>query len=85
MWNVYTEEDATLVEINPLVKTPDGRVVALDGKVSLDENADFRHPDHERFVDTAAADPLEPGRRRRTSTTSSSTVRSASSATGPAW
>ncbi len=59
MWTVYTEEDATLVEINPLVKTPDGRVVALDGKVSLDENADFRHPDHERFVDTAAADPLE--------------------------
>jgi succinyl-CoA synthetase beta subunit len=59
MWTVYSEEDATLVEINPLVKTTDGRVVALDGKVSLDENADFRHPDHERFVDTAAADPLE--------------------------
>jgi succinyl-CoA synthetase beta subunit len=59
MWTVYTEEDATLVEINPLVQTPDGRVVALDGKVSLDENADFRHSDHKRFVDTAAADPLE--------------------------
>ena len=59
MWTVYTEEDATLVEINPLVKTTDGRVVALDGKVSLDDNADFRHPDHSRFEDTAAADPLE--------------------------
>jgi succinyl-CoA synthetase beta subunit len=59
MWTVYTEEDATLVEINPLVKTIDGRVVALDGKVSLDDNADFRHPDHARFEDTAAADPLE--------------------------
>jgi succinyl-CoA synthetase beta subunit len=59
MWTVYSEEDATLVEINPLVQTPDGRLVALDGKVSLDENADFRHPDHEQYVDTAAADPLE--------------------------
>jgi succinyl-CoA synthetase beta subunit len=59
MWTVYTEEDATLVEINPLVKTTDGRVVALDGKISLDANADFRHPDHARFEDTAAADPLE--------------------------
>jgi succinyl-CoA synthetase beta subunit len=59
MWTVFTEEDATLVEINPLVKATDGRVVALDGKVSLDDNADFRHPDHARFEDTAAADPLE--------------------------
>jgi succinyl-CoA synthetase beta subunit len=45
--------------VNPLVKTPDGRVVALDGKVSLDDNADFRHPEHAAFEDTAAADPLE--------------------------
>jgi succinyl-CoA synthetase beta subunit len=59
MWRVYSEEDATLVEINPLVMTPDGRVVALDGKVSLDDNARFRHPDHAQFEDTAAADPLE--------------------------
>jgi succinyl-CoA synthetase beta subunit len=59
MWTVYSEEDATLVEVNPLVKTTDGRVVALDGKVSLDDNADFRHPDHAQFEDTAAADPLE--------------------------
>jgi succinyl-CoA synthetase beta subunit len=59
MWMVYSEEDATLVEINPLVMTPDGRVVALDGKVSLDDNARFRHPDHAQLEDTAAADPLE--------------------------
>jgi succinyl-CoA synthetase beta subunit len=59
MWTVFTAEDATLVEVNPLVKTPDGRVVALDGKVSLDDNADFRHPEHAQFEDTSAADPLE--------------------------
>ncbi len=59
LWTVFTAEDATLVEVNPLVKTPDGRVVALDGKVSLDENADFRHPGHAAFEDTSAADPLE--------------------------
>jgi succinyl-CoA synthetase beta subunit len=56
---VYREEDATLVEVNPLVKTADGRVIALDGKVTLDDNAAFRHPDHEALVDRAAADPLE--------------------------
>ena len=56
---VYREEDATLVEVNPLVKTEDGDIVALDGKVSLDENADFRHADHEALEDKAAADPLE--------------------------
>ncbi len=59
LWGVFVGEDATLVEVNPLVKTEDGRVVALDGKVTLDENAAFRHPDHEALVDTAAADPLE--------------------------
>jgi succinyl-CoA synthetase beta subunit len=59
LWEVFVAEDATLVEVNPLVKTPAGLVLALDGKVSLDENADFRHPDHERFADTAAANPLE--------------------------
>jgi succinyl-CoA synthetase beta subunit len=56
---VYTETDATLVEVNPLVKTGDGSIVALDGKVSLDENADFRHPDHAALVDDSATDPLE--------------------------
>ncbi len=56
---VYEKEDATLVEVNPLVKTGDGKIVALDGKVSLDENASFRHPDHEALTDTSAEDPLE--------------------------
>jgi len=59
LWDVYREEDATLVEVNPLVKTADGEIVALDGKVTLDENAGFRHPDHAALEDTAAADPLE--------------------------
>ncbi|MGN6524018.1 MAG: ADP-forming succinate--CoA ligase subunit beta [Actinomycetes bacterium] len=59
LWEVFVSEDATLVEVNPLVKTEDGRVIALDGKVSLDDNADFRHPDHEALADRAAADPLE--------------------------
>ncbi|GGB47411.1 succinate--CoA ligase [ADP-forming] subunit beta [Flexivirga endophytica] len=59
LWDVYREEDATLVEVNPLVQTGAGDIVALDGKVTLDENADFRHPDHEALEDTAAADPLE--------------------------
>jgi succinyl-CoA synthetase beta subunit len=59
LWTVYKEEDATLVEVNPLVKTASGDIVALDGKVSIDENAAFRHPDHEALEDKAAADPLE--------------------------
>jgi len=60
LWEVFTAEDATLVEVNPLVRTPEGRVVALDGKVTLDANADFRHPDTvAAFADPAAADPLE--------------------------
>ncbi|NYE96384.1 succinyl-CoA synthetase beta subunit [Psychromicrobium silvestre] len=59
LWDVFKKEDATLVEVNPLVKTGDGRILALDGKVTLDANADFRHPDHEALEDKAAADPLE--------------------------
>jgi succinyl-CoA synthetase beta subunit len=59
LWTVYRDEDATLVEVNPLVKTTDGRIIALDGKVSLDENARFRHPDHEALRDLASADRLE--------------------------
>ena len=59
LWKVFIAEDALLVEVNPLVKTGDGKIVALDGKVSLDENADFRQPDHEALVDHAAANPLE--------------------------
>ena len=59
IWKVFTTEDATLVEINPLVKTSDGRIIALDGKVTLDDSAGFRHPDHEGLIDESATDPLE--------------------------
>jgi len=59
LWDVFQGEDATLVEVNPLVKTKDGKVIALDGKVTLDDNADFRQPDHEALVDQAAENPLE--------------------------
>jgi succinyl-CoA synthetase beta subunit len=59
LWTVFVAEDATLVEVNPLVKTEDGAIIALDGKVSLDENASFRHAGHEALVDRSAADPLE--------------------------
>ncbi|NCT89591.1 ADP-forming succinate--CoA ligase subunit beta [Cellulomonas sp. APG4] len=59
LWTVYAEEDATLVEVNPLVRTEDGDVIALDGKVTLDANADFRHPEHAELEDADAADPLE--------------------------
>ena len=59
LWVVYRDEDATLVEVNPLVRTEDGSIVALDGKVTLDANADFRHAEHEALEDKDAADPLE--------------------------
>ena len=59
LWDVYREEDATLVEVNPLVKTGDGEILALDGKVSLDDNAEFRHEDHAALADKSSADPLE--------------------------
>ena len=59
MWDVFVKEDATLVEVNPLVQTPAGKVIALDGKVSLDDNAAFRHPNHAALIDHQAEDPLE--------------------------
>lgn len=59
LWGVYTKEDATLVEVNPLVKTPEGEIIALDGKVTLDDNAGFRHEDHEELVDRESENPLE--------------------------
>ncbi len=59
LWQAFVAEDATLMEINPLVKTPAGDVVALDGKVTLDGNAAFRHPAHEQFAEPDAVDPLE--------------------------
>ena len=59
LWEVFTAEDATLVEVNPLILTADGTILALDGKVTLDDNAAFRHPGHAAFTSTAEADPLE--------------------------
>ena len=59
LWKTFQSSDATLVEVNPLVKTADGRIIALDGKVTLDDNASFRHPDHESLIDHAATNPLE--------------------------
>ena len=59
LWQAFIKEDATLMEINPLVKTTDGKVIALDGKVTLDDNAIFRHPEHEALVDHNATNPLE--------------------------
>ena len=59
LWLTLVNEDATLVEINPLAKLSDGSVVALDGKMTLDDNARFRHPDHDALVDNANTDPLE--------------------------
>jgi succinyl-CoA synthetase beta subunit len=59
LWKVFVEEDATLVEVNPLARLAGDRLEALDGKVSLDDNADFRHEDHAQFEDKDAADPLE--------------------------
>lgn len=59
LWEAFAKEDATLMEINPLVKTSDGKIIALDGKVTLDDNSSFRHPDHEALVDHASTNPLE--------------------------
>jgi succinyl-CoA synthetase beta subunit len=59
LWKVLVEEDATLVEVNPLAKITDGRVLALDGKVSLDDNAQYRHESHLALIDNAQTDPIE--------------------------
>ncbi|BDZ55591.1 ADP-forming succinate--CoA ligase subunit beta [Agromyces marinus] len=59
LYEVYAGEDATLVEVNPLILSEDGEVIALDGKVTLDENAEFRHQGHALLEDKAATDPLE--------------------------
>jgi succinyl-CoA synthetase beta subunit len=59
LWQAFVAEDATLVEVNPLARTSDGRVLCLDAKVTLDDNAAFRHPDHQAMVDRSAVDPLE--------------------------
>jgi succinyl-CoA synthetase beta subunit len=60
LFEVYKGEDATLVEVNPLVQTEDGDIIALDGKVTLDDNAsEVRHPEHEELADKATENPLE--------------------------
>ena len=59
LWAVFVEEDATLVEVNPLARLEGDRLEALDGKVSLDENAEFRHQDHAQFEIREETDPLE--------------------------
>ncbi|MCF2711532.1 ADP-forming succinate--CoA ligase subunit beta [Schaalia hyovaginalis] len=59
LWETFRDEDATLVEVNPLVTATDGTVWAVDGKVSLDDNARFRHPEHEALVDRVTQDPRE--------------------------
>ena len=59
LWQTFVNTDATLVEVNPLARVADGSVVALDGKVTLDDNADFRQPENAALADVQAADPLE--------------------------
>ena len=59
LWETYRDEDATLVEVNPLIKTKDGKVLAIDAKMTVDDNASFRQPDHAVLVDRATTDPLE--------------------------
>ncbi len=59
LWNTFVSEDALLVEVNPLAKVADGRVLLLDAKVTFDANANFRHPDHDALEDKSSVDPLE--------------------------
>lgn len=59
LWETFVAEDATLVEVNPMVRDPQDRIIALDGKVTLDDNAAFRQPGHAELVDVQAEDPLE--------------------------
>jgi succinyl-CoA synthetase beta subunit len=65
LYKAFVELDADLVEVNPLILTPDGRVHALDAKVSLDDNAGYRHPEFEDFRNMASADPREQMARER--------------------
>jgi succinyl-CoA synthetase beta subunit len=59
LWEAFVKEDATLMEINPLVKSSGGKIIALDGKVTLDDNSSFRHPNHETLIDHGSTNPLE--------------------------
>ena len=76
LYRAYTEGDADLVEINPLILTPDGRVHALDAKVTLDDNAMFRHPDYADYDATQVRDAREAFATSRACSTSGSTARS---------
>ena len=80
---VATSEDATLIEVNPLIVTAGREVVALDAKVTIDGNALFRHEDLAEIADTCSRTPRRRWPRRRASPTSSSTATSASSPTAP--
>ncbi len=82
---VYADNDATLVEVNPLVKTGDGAIIALDGKITLDDNAAFRHPEWEQYAEGSGPTRSKCEPRRRASTTSSSTAPWVSSVTAPDW
>ena len=86
LYRCYVEGDCDLAEINPLILTTEGRVHALDAKVTLDDNAAFRHPEWEEYAGTETEDPREQhGQGEGASTTSASRARSASSPTAPAW
>jgi succinyl-CoA synthetase beta subunit len=65
LWQAFVAEDATLVEVNPLARVADGRVLLLDAKVTLDDNAAFRQPSHADWTDVAAVDPLEQAAKER--------------------
>jgi succinyl-CoA synthetase beta subunit len=65
LWRVFVAEDALLVEVNPLVRTTGGRILALDGKITLDDNAGILHPGHAEYATTTDGDPLEAAARAK--------------------
>ena len=65
LWDTFVAEDALLLEVNPLAKVASGDVLALDGKVSLDENAEFRQADHAALEDKESANPLEAAAKKK--------------------
>jgi len=65
LWEVFRAEDATLVEVNPLVRDSQGSIIALDAKVTLDDSARFRHPERAELADSAGLNPLEARARAR--------------------
>ena len=79
LYKCFAETDASLVEVNPLILTGGGRVVALDSKINFDDNALFRHPEIVALRDLDEEDPLEIEASKYDSATSRST------ATSPAW